>query len=558
MSWLETDLQVRPVGDISGDSTVDGLDFSMFAGQWLSVKELGFSRFIGPEDCPGVSQFADPYVFKENDAFYLTSTYTVGTPMYMFSTTDFLGKERYTLNLDLNESYLRGYFSDPGLVAYHVWGFVPYKHTDNSWHAYASIHIGSSQTFVCHLSPDGSSTWPIMDWRLDKVLAGSPSDIAYESKIYSDASGLYLLYVDTLGDGNNHIMAQKKLDPDDVDTSFTPRAILSPEGLRSEDRTPPGGMQIVEGQNIAHVVDQSGSKYVKYVMFYSVGDYAESNYKLGVAYSDVLIPSAGQYEKPKNFDSLNVWENPSSTDEVVYTLQTQISEWPNYYADLFNGPGLGNLVEVLDRYYIVFHARDPGQTGSGDGRWTWICPASVDFSEPIHSWVVPKLPNPELIKNASFESNFGSGTEPIDWNKDFNCWGAYDGASVSGSWCLHPGDGGPPGGAYQDIITLSGKWYEMSLWIQNFDGAAGTGNVKVLIGSPGSQNYFFENGTDKTRKFSLTGLLDMNFSTGIPWTQVNFSFQATGPVTRIGVYNAPFSGGFSTNVDDVSVKALNE
>ncbi|MHC5185246.1 MAG: hypothetical protein ACYSPI_13385, partial [Planctomycetota bacterium] len=131
ISWLETDLEVRPVGDISGDSTVDGLDFSMFAGQWLSVKELGFSRFIGPEDCPGVSQFADPYVFKENDAFYLTSTYTVGTPMYMFSTTDFLGKERYTLNLDLNESYLRGYFSDPGLVAYHVWGFVPYKHTDN-------------------------------------------------------------------------------------------------------------------------------------------------------------------------------------------------------------------------------------------------------------------------------------------------------------------------------------------------------------------------------------------------------------------------------------------
>jgi hypothetical protein len=121
ISWLETDLE--------------------FAGQWLSVKELGFSRFIGPEDCPGVSQFADPYVFKENDAFYLTSTYTVGTPMYMFSTTDFLGKERYTLNLDLNESYLRGYFSDPGLVAYHVWGFVPYKHTDNRFILVTGRHL---------------------------------------------------------------------------------------------------------------------------------------------------------------------------------------------------------------------------------------------------------------------------------------------------------------------------------------------------------------------------------------------------------------------------------
>ncbi|MHC4258750.1 MAG: glycoside hydrolase family protein, partial [Planctomycetota bacterium] len=380
---------------------------------------------------------------------------------------------------------------------------------------------------MCHFSPDGSGVWPVTDWLLDKVMVGSPSNGTYESKVYSDTSGLYLIYSEGLGDGDIHIMAQKLLDPDDVDYSFTARAILSPEGLRSEDRNPPGGMQIVEGPNIKHVVTPEGSKYV---MFYAVGDFALENYKLGVAYSDVLVPSPGQqYSKVKSFDSSNVWGNTGPKNEVVYTLQTQISEWPNYYGDLFNGPGLGNLVDYLDRYYIIFHARNPGQTGSGDGRWTWICPASVDFSQPMHSWVVPNLPNPELIKNASFESNFGSGTEPTDWNKDFNCWGAYDGASVSGSWCLHPGDGGPPGGCYQDIVTLSGKWYEMSLWIQNFDGAAGTGNVKVLIGEPGSQNYVFENGTDKTKKFSLAGLLDMNFSTGIPWAQADFSFQATGP-----------------------------
>jgi hypothetical protein len=529
---------------------VDFADMSRLAGEWLAIRELDFMRFIGPEDCPGVSQFADPYVFKENDAFYLTSTYTVGIPMYMFCTSDFSNKERYTLNLDLNESYLRAYFGDPGLVAYHVWGFVPYKHTDNSWHAYASIHVGDSQTFVCHLSPDGSSTWPITDWRLDKVLAGSPSDIAYESKIYSDASGLYLLYVDTLGDGNNHIMARKMLDPDDVDTSFTPRAILSPEGLSSEDRTPPGGMQIVEGQNIAHVDTPTGSKYV---MLYSVGDYAESNYKLGVAYSDVLIPSAGQtYDKPKDFDSLNVWQNPGPRNEVVYTLQTQIAEWPNYHGDLFNGPGLGNLVEYLDHYYIVFHARDPGQTGSGDGRWTWICPATIDFSEPMHSWVVPK---PKLMTNGDFEADGDSwGSTPFGWTEDFDSYGVVW-QFYSGSRGLHPGDGGPPGGCYQDIATRSGKWYEMSLWIQNFDGASGTGNVKVLVGNPGTDVYTFENGSDTTNKYSSTGLVDMNFSTGIPWNQVTLSFQATGSITRIGVYNAPFSGDFSTNVDDVSVKA---
>jgi len=389
-TWLEHDLQVRPIGDIDGNFGVDLFDMSMFAKDWSSKKKLDFLLFIGPNDCPGATQFADPYVLKQDGAFYITSTYTVGLPMYMFCTTDFTNKKRYTLNLDLNESYLRTYFADPFLTAYHVWGFVPYKHADDSWHAYATVHIGGYKTFVCHFSPDGGSTWPITDWKLDKVLVGSPSNIAYESKVYSDAGGMYLLYVDTLGDGNNHIVAQKMLDPDDLDTSFTARVILSPEGLASEYRNPPGGMQICEGTNISHIVTSSGSKYV---MFYSVGDFAESNYKLGVAYSDVLIPPIGhRYEKPKSYDSLNVWGNPGPRNEVVYTLQTQVAEWPNYYETLFNGPGLGNLVEYLGNYYAIFHARYPGQTGTGDGRWVWMCPVTIDFTESMDSWLVPQLP----------------------------------------------------------------------------------------------------------------------------------------------------------------------
>jgi hypothetical protein len=389
-TWLDNDLQVRPIGDIDGDSEVNIVDLSMLASDWLQEDKLEFSLFIGAGDCPGYTEFADPYVFQEGDSWYLTSTYTAGSPMYMFCTSNFSDKERYTLNLDLNESYLRTYFGEPGLNAYHVWGFVPYKHTDNSWHAYASIHVGSYQTFVCHFSPYGSSVWPITDWQLDKVLVGSPSNIAYESKIYSDASGMYLIYVDTLNDGDNHIMAQKMLDPDDLDYSFTARAILSPEGLASEYRNPPSGMQIVEGPNISYVVTPEGSKYV---MFYAVGDYALSNYKLGVAYSNVLIPAPGQqYSKPKVYDSYNVWLNSVPKNEVVYTLQTQIPDWFNYCGSLLDGPGLGNLFEYLGNYYSVFHAREQGDTGTGAGRWTWICPVTIDFSTNMETWVSPQLP----------------------------------------------------------------------------------------------------------------------------------------------------------------------
>ena len=57
----------------------------------------------------------------------------------------------------------------------------------------------------------------------------------------------------------------------------------------------------------------------KYVMLYSVGDFVQYNYKLGAAYSDVLIPRP--HEKPKRYDSANVWKTPAPAHEVVYRLR---------------------------------------------------------------------------------------------------------------------------------------------------------------------------------------------------------------------------------------------
>ncbi|MHC5160913.1 MAG: glycoside hydrolase family protein [Planctomycetota bacterium] len=348
---------------------------------------MGLSRLIQPDDLPGAPAFADPYVFKENGKWFITSTYSAKSPMYMVSTLDFRNIERHTLNLDVNESYLRKHVNNPDLIARHIWGFVPYKHDDGRWHAYATVHIGGYKTFVCHFSPKDSAAWPITEWVLDKVMVGGSSQNAYESKVYSDNTGLYLIYVETLDDGDNHIMAQKLLGPETVDVSFTARPLLSPEGLRSEDRNSPGGMQIVEGPNIKHVETPDGSKYV---MFYAVGDFAQKNYKLAVAYSDVLIPSAGnQYQKPKAHDHSNIWRNKIPTDEIVYVLQTQYPDWFNDAGGLLKGPGLGNLVEHKDRCYVIFHALDGGQSR---GRWPWIAPVAIDFTKKIDAWVTLRLP----------------------------------------------------------------------------------------------------------------------------------------------------------------------
>ena len=223
-----------------------------------------FSRFIGPEDCPGVRHNADPYVLKEGDAWYITCTYGARRAKYMFKTTDWVSKKRYSLDIDFNNDYLRRHFNNAKVTGSAIWGFVPYKHTDGSWHGYGSIAVGKFKTVICHFSPVGDGSWPVTRWKMDKVLVGGMSSQTYETKVYSDGGGSYLIYVDNLDDGNNHIMAQKLVGPDEIDTSFKARAILSPEGLNSEYRNDPNGMQICEGMNISHVSSGGGSKYLMF------------------------------------------------------------------------------------------------------------------------------------------------------------------------------------------------------------------------------------------------------------------------------------------------------
>ncbi len=277
-----------------------------------------------------------------------------------------------------------------------IWGFVPYRDKSGAWHGYATLHYGGFRTVVAHFLPAAGERWlpgrPISRWRFDKVLVGdaaSGKTSAYESKIVTDEGGrLYLVYSASAAHGKDvHIWAQRLLGPGTLDPSWPPRALLNPDGYRSEDRNP-GYIQIVEGASIAKV----GSTYV---LLYSVGDFALNNYKLGVAYSDTLIPPPGQtYRKVLIPDPQNIWKNTGKTNEICYLLQSEQPGWPNYCRPLVSGPGLGNLVTEDGSDWLVFHAYKPdAEPHNPQQRYVWKLPLkmTLDRLRPMEDWLRPEL-----------------------------------------------------------------------------------------------------------------------------------------------------------------------
>ena len=134
---------------------------------------------------------------------------------------------------------------------------------------------------------------------------------------------------------DNHIMAQRLAAPDRVDRASPRTRFWSPRDSARRTATIAGGMQLVESPGIFRHRGKS-------ILLYSVGDFALNNYKLGVAYSDRLIPPDGkQYEKVLRKDERKVWGQQPSSAEVVYVLQSQKPDWPNDCGDLVVGPGTG-------------------------------------------------------------------------------------------------------------------------------------------------------------------------------------------------------------------------
>lgn len=346
----------------------------------------------------------DPEVYHEDGYWYI---YGTGWPCYVGEQLSPGKMKRVDQHLDF------GKLGGP----YEVWRFTVYKHTDATYHAYVTVHYGHYRTGLAHFIPAEGQVWrpgaPVSRWVLASEIICGPDPHApsggYDVEAVRDGDGtLYLLYVGGVaGRQGGKIMAQRMLNPYEVDRSFTPRPILSPEGYRSEDRNP-GYIQLVEGPRIAKVGP-------KYVLTYSVGDFRDypgvaNNYKIGVAYSDVLIPPQGEeYEKPLTVDPDNLWgnmhwEGVREQAEICYLMQSQRSGWPNDCAEWVRGPGHGSILTIDGRHWLFFHGYpgDKNEAKLGRARWDWMLPLVIDIDEdrPMAEWlrvVLPGEDGPEAV-----------------------------------------------------------------------------------------------------------------------------------------------------------------
>jgi hypothetical protein len=148
-------------------------------------------------------------------------------------------------------------------------------------------------------------------------------------------------------------------------------------------------MQLVEAPNL---IRYGG----RFILLYSVGDYLLDNYKLGAAYSDRLIPPDGaRYQKVFRKDEQEVWGRQDSPMEVVYVLQSQKKDWPNYGADLVVGPGVGSVIFLGGSPWLLFHGYRPaGTKRKPEDRYDFKFPLRIDIrgGRPTPDWLTIEWP----------------------------------------------------------------------------------------------------------------------------------------------------------------------
>jgi hypothetical protein len=337
----------------------------------------------GEEFSPLVSEFPcpDPHVFNDGSDWYIFGT---GARPFFLQGRELREGKMKKVFMDLD------YSGFPFKVA-QIWGFIVHQHSDGSSHAYGTLHLGNFHTVIAYFVPQASAKWekgkPITAWKFKSIVVGNPSRQDwkyYESKILVDTNKtIYLMYVANTG-RDNFIVAQRMKAWSEIDKSFPPRLMLKPEGYRSEDRNGPRGMQLVEGGSI---FKWNGT----YILLYSVGDYLLNNYKLGMAFSNSLIPAPGQtYRKVKLPDPNQVWGKSNHRDEIGYLLQSQNPQWPNYAGSLAVGPGLGSIVSIDEKPWLFFHGYKPGdKERRPENRFVFRVPVTIaiDGGVPSLRWL---------------------------------------------------------------------------------------------------------------------------------------------------------------------------
>jgi hypothetical protein len=328
--------------------------------------------WIGPDcDPPGhAAGLADPYVLTRDGVDWVFGTGARGCRVN--------GSERapFQLHLDYGSEAARG--------ARQVWSFKVYGDDASGYHAYGSVHYGQFRTVIASFSPAPGEIWtdrqPIGHWRLERLLVGDFEQArwAYDASEVTDGDGTrYLVWTGRDPErGGPHlaICRQRLAASGELDSSDKPVVLLRPEGLRSEDRNPPGGMQLVEAANLRRIGEW-------WVMLYSVGDFDQANYKFAAAFRRDLD---GPFTKTRAADG----------HQVAYLLQTEHADAPNFAGGWCNGPGAAALVPRpspgVEGWDVVFHGRLAGRAGlHGAGRYVWRLPVSVsiDAARPMREWL---------------------------------------------------------------------------------------------------------------------------------------------------------------------------
>ena len=171
-----------------------------------------------------------------------------------------------------------------------VWAWTPYRHTDGSWHAYYTANAFE----IMYAQPDPpTQQWtaaqPILKWKTVSKLISVKGACYYDNRIQLDEAGkMYLITNQAGGWGSGadvRIIALPMSSPSAMaaDWNSSVSALLSPEVPKlNSERRDPNYVSIIENTQIQRIRNT-------YVLFYSVGDYALPNYKIGLAYSKSLL-----------------------------------------------------------------------------------------------------------------------------------------------------------------------------------------------------------------------------------------------------------------------------
>jgi hypothetical protein len=424
--------------DVSGTSGQTTIDNVLVPGDYVAVymvdnkcaagNFINFSVAAGPATGRDIEPkmlmsyseggLADPQIYEEGGTYYITGT-SSGAWGPIYSTDDFVTINTQWMEID----------TTPWPYGYqHIWAFEIYKHTDGTYHGYGYDYDRGG---LYHFEPDpdpATTTFPVLRWKEKEFLTWD-----YDSKVIHDGTDLWLFSA-YQSEGSGHIptYVHRMSDPGTIDTSYTPHRVMSENGnwLTSELRNRGGAMKIHEGASPLQV---TAGGTTKWVMPYTVGDYANRRYKIAFGYSDVLVPPAsGEYAKATKADTQNVWASGVNAQEVVYVTQTEKPSWPNYHAAIYGNPGSGDIFEYNGSYYMLFHATMPLMTddmrggSSYFGRSLWVVPLDFDFTGSMDTWAAVDLPDGEAAPVLTpSKAIFGTG-EDIVINFENAGQGAWD------------------------------------------------------------------------------------------------------------------------------------